>query len=68
MCFFPVKVSVSQKVMDLFNKLISEKGIKEDNVVNFIESGEYAFLKYILCLIQKHTIRKQINLFKFCST
>lgn len=50
--------------MDIFNKLISEKGIKEDNVVNFIESGEYAFLKCILNPVQKYTVRKQIYLFK----
>ncbi|XDC88478.1 hypothetical protein R6Z07F_019651 [Ovis aries] len=34
-----VKISVNQEVMDIFNKLISEKDIKEENVVNFIESG-----------------------------
>ncbi|KAI4549976.1 hypothetical protein MJT46_019125 [Ovis ammon polii x Ovis aries] len=35
-----VKISVNQEVMDIFNKLISEKDIKEENVVNFIESED----------------------------
>ena len=62
---FSVKLNVEDEDLEKFRKLTEDKGIDKKNVVNFIENGNgiLFFPKYIIHLICKYTIRKQINLF-----
>lgn len=62
---FSVKLNIEEEALEKFRQLTKEKGIDEKNVVNFIENGNgiLFFPKYIIHLICKYTLRKQINLF-----
>ena len=62
---FSVKLNVEDEDLEKFWKLTEDKGIDKKNVVNFLENGNgiLLFPKYIIHLICKYTIRKQINLF-----
>lgn len=62
---FSVKLNVEDEDLEKFWKLTEDKGIDKKNVVNFLENGNgiLFFPKYIIHLICKYTIRKQINLF-----
>ena len=61
---FSVKLNVEDEDLEKFRKLTEDKGIDKKNVVNFIKNGNgiLFFPKYIIHLICKYTIRKQINL------
>ena len=64
-CSFSVKVNdIEEEALEIFNKLKSEKGIKDENV-NFIVIGNEIILfpKYIIHPTCKPIIRKQINSF-----
>ena len=63
---FSVKVNIEEEGLQKFKELMQEKGIDEENVVSFIKTGNgiILFHKYIILLIGKYSISKQINLFK----